>query len=62
MMGTTVLSFEIGAEGGRAVNVRLRKSSGWALLDEAAFIALATCVFVPDTSVTKTVSYIFREQ
>lgn len=62
MTGTTVLSFEIGAEGGHAMNVLLRKSSGWALLDEAAFDALATCVFVPDTPVTKTVSYIFGEQ
>lgn len=44
------------------MNVLLRKSSGWALLDEAAFDALATCVFVPDTPVTKTVSYIFGEQ
>ena len=62
MIGTTVLSFEIGAEGGHAMNVHLRKSSGWALLDEAAFVALATCVFVPDTPTTKTVSYVFGEQ
>lgn len=62
MMGTTVLSFEIGDEGGHAMNVHLQKSSGWALLDEAAFVALDTCVFVPDTPGTKTVSYIFGEQ
>jgi len=58
LMGTTVLSFNIGTDG-KAVNVRLRKSSGWAVLDEAAFEALDTCTLVPDTTDTQSVSYRF---
>lgn len=58
LMGTTVLSFNIAADG-KAVNVRLRKSSGWAVLDEAAFEALATCKLEPDTTDTQSVSYRF---
>ena len=44
--GTTVLNFQINADG-RATNARLGKSSGWAVLDEAALEALSVCEFKP---------------
>ncbi|QGZ42556.1 TonB family protein [Pseudoduganella flava] len=60
-MGTTELTFNYGPDG-KAVNIRLRKSSGYAVLDEAAFEALALCVFRPDSTDTQSVSYRFHMQ
>jgi TonB family protein len=59
LAGTAELSFNIGADG-KAINVRLRRSSGWAVLDEVAFEALAACTLVPGTTETQTVSYRFH--
>jgi len=57
--GTTVLSFKYGT-GRKATEITLRRSSGWAVLDEAAFEALALCVFEPDSSEVQSVSYRFH--
>lgn len=59
--GTTALSFNISTEG-KPVDVRLLKSSGWAVLDEAAFEALATCNLVPVSTETQSASYRFDLQ
>jgi TonB family protein len=57
--GTTILSFRVGADG-KAEDVRLEKSSRWAVLDEAAFESLALCVLKPETGKERpTVSYRF---
>jgi TonB family protein len=57
--GTTVLNFKYGPDG-RATEITLRRSSGWAVLDEAAFEALALCVFQPDSNEIQSVAYRFR--
>ncbi len=44
--GTTILSFQIGADG-KPINARVARSSGWAVLDEAALESLALCDFNP---------------
>jgi TonB family protein len=57
--GTTVLSFRINADG-KAEDVRLERSSRWAVLDEAAFESLALCVLKPEPGKERlTVSYRF---
>lgn len=44
MQGTTILRFDID-DAGKAINAVLKKSSGHAVLDEAAFDALFVCAF-----------------
>lgn len=42
--GTTVVRFDITGQG-KPVNARVARSSGWAVLDEAALEALSMCQF-----------------
>lgn len=46
--GNTILSYQVNSEG-QAINAEVSRSSGWAILDEAALNALSTCRFAPDT-------------
>lgn len=46
--GTTVLSYQVNIDG-RAINAEVSRSSGWAILDEAAINALSVCLFSPET-------------
>lgn len=47
--GTTVLSFQADADG-KANNARITKTSGFAVLDEAALESLSVCVFKPQAA------------
>ena len=44
--GTAILSFQVDAQG-RPRNANIDRSSGWAILDEAAVEALAQCRYEP---------------
>lgn len=44
MQGTTILRFDID-DAGKAINALLKKTSGYPVLDEAAFEALRVCEF-----------------
>jgi TonB family protein len=57
--GTTVLRFDLTAEG-KATNARIARSSGWAVLDEAALESISLCAFQAQTPSTDlSVSYRF---
>jgi len=45
--GNVVLSFQVDAAG-RPKNANVGRSTGWAILDQAAIEALSECVFDPD--------------
>lgn len=48
MQGTAVLSYDV--EAGKPTKAKLVRSSGWAVLDEAALEALALCEFDAGTA------------
>jgi TonB family protein len=48
--GITILRFHLGPDG-RVTEVRVDKSSGWALLDEAAIRTIRACSFTPEQAV-----------
>lgn len=58
LKGTTALRFDINADG-LPVNAQLVKSSGWAVLDEAAIEALSVCVFPVAPATEQSVAYRF---
>lgn len=47
--GNVVISFQVDAKG-RPTNASIDKSSGWAILDQAALEALSVCSYEPDES------------
>lgn len=62
LSGKTVLQYQVNADG-KAHNAIIARSSGWAVLDEAALDALSQCVFTnTNSSEWDDQTYIFRIQ